>query len=629
MEQPTPTAVQDALPTRELLLALGQALLRGVPWAEVFTDGRWAWRALQITYTHDRLGTPDHVDGVFFERAEAESLAQQMARSHAAGHAWQRQFLTCKVTEWPLGTLAVRDAHDSFHRGVLRHVVMLIKQALRDVRRLPRGVTPITIGAAPVASAAERRATAAYIDCSGSRAVLWEDCNDIAGEEASIGFITHGRPPLCGLMNGNGEILLPPAWERLSPLRHGLAVAARDGRFGYIDARGNVVVPLRYEDAQDCCQDLLLVKWEGLWGALDREGREVIAPRYQALSHDAGNHALRAMLDGRHGCLSLDGALLAGYCDHPLALAEPALAGDSPVFAAHDFGTQAGERNHILVDALGQPSAVPAAAGIAYGPLDEGIRCATMTINGNLRHGYVGLHGETLIAFRFCAGGNFSEGLAAVAEESSSSLFGYIDRRGEWAIAPAFDDAGPFRNGLAAVSAPSLHAGRRQRLHAWLHRLRGQAAQPVPPRAAGRRYGYIDRNGRWAIAPLYLEARPFCSGLAAVRTAHGWRYIDSCGEPVTASLYQEAGPFRHGVARIGRNCNGVLRYGLVDSCGREVIPPRFERLTYPQRGLIAARDEFGLWGCFTLYGNIVAPFIYRDAHDLQTALAARGAIQLT
>jgi hypothetical protein len=112
--------------------------------------------------------------------------------------------------------------------------------------------------------------------------------------------------------------------------------------------------------------------------------------------------------------------------------------------------------------------------------------------------------------------------------------------------------------------------------------------------------------------------------LAPVRTENGWGNIDICGIVVTPELYQEAGPFRHGVARIGRRFDGPIRYGLLDCSGREIIPPRYDRLSYPQHGLITARDEFGLWGCITLYGNIAIPFIYREVQDLQMALAARS-----
>jgi hypothetical protein len=113
--------------------------------------------------------------------------------------------------------------------------------------------------------------------------------------------------------------------------------------------------------------------------------------------------------------------------------------------------------------------------------------------------------------------------------------------------------------------------------------------------------------------------------LAAVRLEKGWSYVDIGGRIAIPGPYHEAGAFKQGVARVARRFSGPLRWGLLDVCGREIIPLRFDWLSYPQGGLITACDEFGLWGCFTLFGNIVAPFVYREAGDLQAALAARSA----
>lgn len=631
MEKPAVAGSHDDASAQELLLTLGHALLLGTAWEDVFNDPRWAWRSLHIAYTHDKLGTPDQVEGVFFGQGEAEALVQRVASDYASSQPWQRPFYKFKVADWPLGTLAIRDARDSFHRGVVRHVVMLIKQVLQRQGRLPRGVATVAIAGATAP------ALPAYIDVCGRRIVLWEDCSSSAGAEESIVFTTGGKTPLCGLMNGGGDILVPPAFEKVAPLRHGLAVATRHGKVGYIDAGGNMVVPFLYEDAADCCQELLLVRSDGLWGALDRDGQEVIAPRFTALAHDVGNEALRATLDGQHGYLSLSGELLAGYCERPLLLAEHAFAGERAIFIAREATTDAGADplRQVLVDALGRQCGLQDFAAIAYGAHDAGLLSASAQVDQGLRHGYIGLHGETLIDFRFAAAECFSEGLAAVADTTAPSCYGYIDRRGHWTIAPRFDYAGEFHHGLAVASAPPPAPGWRsgaqalmRHLHAWRRGPRSTAL-PQTESAPGRRYGYIDRRGNWAIEQIYLEAKPFNEGLAPVRTERGWRYIDTCGIAVTPDHYQEAGPFKRGVARIGRRFDGPLRYGLVDSGGREIIPPRFERLSYPQRGMVTARDEFGLWGCFTLYGNIVAPFIYREAHDLQVALAARGATQVT
>lgn len=57
------------------------------------------------------------------------------------------------------------------------------------------------------------------------------------------------------------------------------------------------------------------------------------------------------------------------------------------------------------------------------------------------------------------------------------------------------------------------------------------------------RWGFIDRNGRMAIAPAFLDARRFSNGLAAVETDKGWGYINSKGDWVISPQFKDAGDF--------------------------------------------------------------------------------------
>lgn len=600
------TSADDAPLPVELLLCLGRGLLEGTPWEIAFSDSRWAERTLYIAYTHDKLGTPDAVEGVFFERREAEALAAHVAQRHNAANPFSQHFLRFRIIEWPLTALAMREARDGFHHDVVRHVVGQIKTALHLMDALPDELTTVSIGAT-----SEEVKSNAWIDATGERIVLWEDCCRFSEAGQSVDFVTHTDPPRCGLMNPAGDIIVPAVFDQVAPLCESLAVARRNGKAGYVDARGATVIPFIFEDAADCCQNVLLVKTAGLWGAIDRDGKELIPPRYEALAHDAGNDAIRATLNGRHAYLSLTGELLIGYSEQPLLLAEHSFASSRAVFVAHDdHGSQP---QQALVDALGRRIGMRTFAAIRYGYPDEGLLCAKLTAGDGPRYGYINLHGDTVIPFRFAQAGNFAEGLAAAAP-AADGRYGYIDRRGNWQIPPFFWEAGEFHEGLASASGPSYPI--------WLGRLFADHAAD-PPEV--RRYGYIDRAGKWLIAPRFLEAMPFCEGLAQVRLEQGWGYVDIKGRLVIAAQYHEAGSFIHGVARVARRFDGPLRWGLIDCCGRQIIPLRFDWLSYPRDGLITACDEFGLWGSFSLFGNIVVPFIYHDTRDLEKALAGRGA----
>lgn len=595
------------LPPIELLLTIGRAVLGGTSWEIAFSDPRWAERTLYIAYTHDKLGTPDTVEGVFFERLEAEALAAQVAQRHNAANPMSPHFLRFRIIEWPLTALAMREARDGFHHEVVRHIVAQIKIALDRMDDWPDDFTAVSIGSSNV----EHKMSCAWIDATGEHIVLWEDCCQFAESDQSLAFMTQTEPPRCGLMNALGEIIVPAAFDEVAALCEGLAVARRNGKSGYVDAGGATVIPFIFEDAADCCQNVLLVKTAGLWGAIDRDGKELIPPRYDLLIHDIGNEAIRATLNGRHSYLSQNGQLLVGYSEQSLLLAEHSFAAGRAVFIAHD--DSGSQPQQVLVDALGRRIGMRTFAAIRYGFPDEGLLCAKTVGTDGPRYGYINMHGDTVIPFRFAQAGNFAEGLAAAAP-AADARYGYIDRCGNWQIPPRFWEAGEFHEGLANASGPPYPI--------WLARI---VANQIAAPPEVRRHGYIDRCGKWVVAPRFLETKPFSEGMAAVRLEQGWGYVNVTGRVAIACQYQEAGLFMHGVARVARRFDGPLRWGLIDCCGRQVIPLRFDWLSYPRDGLITACDEFGMWGCFSLFGNIVVPFIYRDTRDLEKALAGRGA----
>lgn len=91
-------------------------------------------------------------------------------------------------------------------------------------------------------------------------------------------------------------------------------------------------------------------------------------------------------------------------------------------------------------------------------------------------------------------------------------------QRGTYEINPYTPCAQPFHEGLAAVMTGSEED------------------------EAGR-WGYIDKQGRMAIAPAFQEATPFQNGLAAVRQDDLWGYIDAKGAWAIRPAYAEATGF--------------------------------------------------------------------------------------
>ena len=72
-------------------------------------------------------------------------------------------------------------------------------------------------------------------------------------------------------------------------------------------------------------------------------------------------------------------------------------------------------------------------------------------------------------------------------------------------------------------------------------------------------WGYIDKQGRMAIAPAYTQASPFQNGLAAVSQGHLWGYIDPKGQWVIKPRYTTATGFNaEGTALVEDDEHDVL-----------------------------------------------------------------------
>lgn len=64
------------------------------------------------------------------------------------------------------------------------------------------------------------------------------------------------------------------------------------------------------------------------------------------------------------------------------------------------------------------------------------------------------------------------------------------------------------------------------------------------------RFGFIDTSGRIVVSPTFVAAKPFSEGLAPVRPDSLWGYIDRDGELLIQPRFRSAGPFRNGLAQV-------------------------------------------------------------------------------
>ncbi len=204
---------------------------------------------------------------------------------------------------------------------------------------------------------------------------------------------------------------------------------------------------------------------------------------------------------------------------------------------------------------------------------------------------------------------NFSEGLVAVAKETSGAKtnydrqlkWGFMNREGKLVIDYIYDNVYDFSEGLAYVMSESftgfIDATGRQVINTTgkyqpandgqgCSFSQGRACMMLASDDGDVKYGFIGRNGNVAIAFTYADARNFSEGLAMVaiedtllqdnsEATFPFRYqmIDTTGAAVINLKFgTKPGSFADGLA--STTIDG-LNYGFIDHNGKQVIAPRY------------------------------------------------------
>ncbi|GEP89003.1 WG containing repeat-containing protein [Chitinophaga terrae (ex Kim and Jung 2007)] len=153
----------------------------------------------------------------------------------------------------------------------------------------------------------------------------------------------------------------------------------------------------------------------------------------------------------------------------------------------------------------------------------------------NNKAGFIDKDGKIVIAPRFYAANDFSEGLANVREHG---YYGYINSDGKYEIPPVFEFAEPFHNGMAVAYK-------------------------------GDKGYYIQRDGKVAFKRPFTDPQPFdqygCAIIGSAKRLQGM--IDLSGRLVLDTLYERIYPNNNRfIVETGRLT------GLADPTGRFIVP---------------------------------------------------------
>ena len=284
-----------------------------------------------------------------------------------------------------------------------------------------------------------------------------------------------------------------------------------EGKFGYIDKTGKIVIAPKFDYASGFTEGLAEIRVgnpeTGLFGYIDTSGKIVIKPKYQS----AGT-----------------------FSEGVAIVSDP--------------------KGQVIIDKNGK-HLLRLNLDMAELGFSEGLAAKALIFKEKIGvfYGFIDKTGKVIIPPTYRHASNFSEGVAAVEEDSNVRKkfrkTGYINHNNQWVIAPQYRFAKEFHEGLAA-------------------------AFPEKDKC-----GYIDKKGIWVLPATYKHCGDFSEGLASVSLENFTGYINAKGEMVIAPQFLNAKKFSGCLAEVEVPTDNefkILR-GYINRSGKFVWGPKTYR----------------------------------------------------
>lgn len=327
------------------------------------------------------------------------------------------------------------------------------------------------------------------------------------------------------ILDADGREVGPGRFDDARPFAHGLAPVEIDGKWGYVDASGEQVIPPTFVRAQPFDADGRAEVGVGAWfGVIDRSGR---------LFHPGGLTSCGPFDDG-------------------FAVAVEIVELRPSTTDLHSAGLLRADGRWQVEPA---PASAPTRWLTARGP-SEGTVVAELP---DKRWALLDLDGQPLFEARFEELLPSSEGLVAARRDGR---WGYVDHSGQFVVPPRWRSARPFADGLAVVEGPNgmwlIDREGEQRVgpHRWIR----SVSEGLAAVEQDGEWGFVDPDGRWVIAPAWLDVgeEGFQEGRARVARRgelreREWAWIDREGQ-VVGAWYADITPWSEAraLARVPR-----------------------------------------------------------------------------
>ena len=339
--------------------------------------------------------------------------------------------------------------------------------------------------------------------------------------------------------------------SNIGDFHEGRAWFCKNEKFGFVDKMGNMIVPAKYDDVADFKEGRAWVANRGeddqyRCGYIDLEGKVVIPIKYKVSSVEGANKI--SFSEGLAAVpMRTDNydSPIYGYIDkmgNEVIPAKFSIAGDfKNGIASVDLDKYIDKTGKLL----------------SYNDLrthDE-IVIFSQDEKMGLKH----LNGKIVVPCKYDIVQNFSEGMAAVCEET---LWGYVDSLGNNIIPCLYRSVNYYDNGVMDDWGEYGSPDEANDFHEGLVLV-----------MRNRMAGFLNKQGKTVIPFVYKRAKDFSEGFAAVKTTQKWGFVDKEGNNVIPCRYDTVASFKEGLAAAVKNG----KCGYVNANGQEIVPFIFDK----------------------------------------------------
>lgn len=330
-------------------------------------------------------------------------------------------------------------------------------------------------------------------------------------------------------------------YERAYPFKEGRAAVMSQKKWGFINEAGEETIPPKYENSYDYSEGLAAVMLNGKYGYIDKDGKTILPLKYEGVGNFQ-NGASPARLNEKWGIINKTGKELTPFkYDNLYALLEKGL-----------YKATIGKKQGII-NQTGKVL-VPVEYDAINGPSEN-----TVMVKKEGKWALLDLIGKELTPFQYSYVGYTTQEKLWMVQ--ANGKYGYINAQGKVVIPIEYFPMGHrFSDGLVYAAKDKL-------------------------------YGFLDRSGKTVVPIQYTSVSEFSEGLAAVQFKMGnnsWGYINPQGHVVIPAKYNSAQGFsKHGLAIVTIYQNGLIKYGVIDRTGKEIVPPNYDDARIVGNNLIA------------------------------------------